>query len=290
MRRLWLLALTPAALLVACGGAPTDQGAALGEARVQARQAAARRAPARPVIVLTATDAHLLTAHDQRAASIQAPQADLLETVALAPRLIWWRLAPSRMLRADVAEQLVRDAQRLSALQAQLSTLPEPHQGRAIALLTQTREFIEAQSRSGTVDRPALGAFIRRHRVLSDQLLRDAADLRIKALHAVVEPWWASLDPAARATLRAAVIGAPADREGHPQVQYLMHALGAAGEGQRILYREGGSVEQAVAAVDDLALSVDLGVEGYADPLHLRQAPTAPGARQVLEARDLRLK
>lgn len=292
MRRLWLLpAALPALLLVGCGGAATDTASALRQTQLDARRAAAATSPTRPVLVLTPTAAHLYFANDRREwAPLDAPNADLLEAVALAPRLVWWRLAPVRQLRAQRAAQLVDDGRMLAAFQAQLSTLPEPQQGRAVALLTETRAFIDAQSRRGTVDRPVLAAFVRRHRVLSDQLLQDAADARLTRLHTVVEGWWARLDMVQRATLRAAVIDTAAHREGHPQVQYLMQAMGAAGEGQRITYLEGGEVWQALEAVADLAQGVELGIEGYADPMHLRQAPTAPGARTVLEGRDVRLK
>ena len=291
MRRFWLLLGLPALLLAGCGGAAVDTADVLKRRQVEARRSAAFTTATLPVIVLTPTTAHLhVSAEWQEQVSLDVRQANLLEAVALAPQLVWWRLAPVRQLRAKRAEQLVQDARTLAALQAQLNAVPEPHQGRAIALLTATRAFLEAQSRRGTVDRPMLAAFIRRHRVLSDQLLKDAAEARMTRLHTVVQAWWQRLDAGQRATLRAAVIDTAAHREGHPQVQYLMQAMGVAGEGQRITYLEGGDVRHALEAVADLAQGVELGIEGYADPLHLRQAPTAPGARQVLEGRDVRLK
>lgn len=291
MRRLWVLGLLPALTLAACGGPPTAMADALRQARIKARAAAAAIAPPRPVLVLTPTRAHLYRDADRhQQASLVVPHAKMIEAIALTPRYVWWQLAPVTQLRAERAAKLASDARNLAALQARLGDLPDPYQGRAIALLTQTRAFMDAQSRRGTVDRAALGEFVRRHRVLSDRLLQDAAELRLTRLHTVVEGWWAGLEPTERATARAAVIDAAAHREGHPQVQYLMQALGAAGEGQRIVYREGGTVAQALDAVADLAQGVALGIEGYGDPLHLRQAPTAPGAHEVLKVRDVRLK
>lgn len=285
MRRwVWVL------LLFGCGGAPTDHGRALQAAQDEARAAAATRAPVRPIMVFTATEAHFIRADGKETVSLADPQVDLLITIALLPRLGWWVATDRATIDARTAVALAKHAKRVGALRANLSQIDGPARDRAAALLEQVQRELDALSRKGKIEPGRLGAFVQRHRALSDQLLRDAATRRIKRLQTVVSTWWARLDAAGRATLRTVVIDTAARREGHATVQYLMRALGAFGEGERIQYQEGGTVEAAVATVERRADATALGTAGYGDMLHLQQDALAPGARQVLEDARFKLK
>lgn len=283
MQRLWQTAMLIG--LTGCGGAPIDHAQTLQASLTDARQAAIRAARPRPLVVLTETTAHLFRADaPDETISIDAPLARLLQTVALSPRLAWWRLSQTPTPDATRAAQVAADAHTVDALRQHLDTVPAPHRDRAEALLEQTHQFLAQQARAGTVDRAQLGAFIQRHRALSDQLLQDAARLRIAALRKALAPWYARLSAPEKATLRAVVIASPSSREGHPAVQYLMDLLGAPGEGERIGFQAGGTVADAQRTAARRQLTTDLGIEGYRDPRHLWQAPLAPGTRAELEA------
>jgi hypothetical protein len=273
-------------LVSACGSAPVNHAQQVQAALDDARQSAIQQAQPRPLMVLTATTAHLFRADAPDAVvPIGAPLAKVLETIALTPRLAWWRLSQSALPTSKQAAQVAADARTVDALRQHLGSIPSPHRDRAEALLDQTRHFLGSQARQGSIDRQQLGAFVQRHRALSDQLLQDAAKLRIAALHKALGPWVSRLLPAEKATLRAVVIDAPDAREGHPTVQYLMGLLNAPGEGERIMFQAGGTVAQAKQTAARRAIATELGIEGYQDPRHLWQSPLAPGARTELEER-----
>lgn len=282
-RWLWTLGL------LGCGGAPSDPGQALRAALVEARAGAARRAPVRPIMVFTATRARLLRADGEERATLDDPQAELLTTIALLPRLGWWLAIDQVNIDAGTAVEIARQARQVGALRAQLDRIDGPARDRAAALLEQVQHALDGLSRMGRIDPIRLAELVKEHRALSDQLLRDAAKRRVERLHAVVSPWWAALDPTARATLRAVVIDSAERHDGHPTVQYLMRALDVEGEGERIQYREGGSEAEAIEAVERRADATTLGTAGYGDPLHLQQDALAPGARAVLEDERFRL-
>lgn len=290
MRR-WASALALAGLTAGCGGAPTAPGRGLAQVQAQARAAAAQRAPVRPIMVFTPDAAWLF---DQKGGSTRValadPQVDLIRTIALLPRLGWWTVTDRAVIDARTAVALARQARTVKGLQAEVTRITGPARDRAAALLEQVHAELDALSRSATVTPTRLAAFVQRHRALSDQLLADAASLRLARLRATVEPWWRGLDPAGRATLRAVVIDTPARRAGHLTVQYLARALGASGEGERVQYREGGTVAQAIEAVERRADAAALGSAGYGDALHLQQDPLAPGGQRLLEDDAWRLR
>ena len=128
-------------------------------------------------------------------------------------------------------------------------------------------------------------------RALAPAILADAAEAaraRLDAIDREIRPWWDGLSQPERDRTYVLVLGVKTARPGNLAYPYFVNLLGAAEDGQRVVYAEGVFDEEARTAflatlLTDRRLSVDLSPTSAA-----WNATSSPMARRRGGPRTLR--